>query len=111
MNIWVFWNRTNGEYFATTHLTEEGAYLAAITDILNWYGASDDPDYFFKTLSERGTGPDGDDWTAETAPPYLEEDLKKLSSGELTEVFSEWAELTWDDWDYECEVIETRIQG
>ena len=56
MNIWVYWNRANGENFVTTHLTEKGACLAAITDILNWYGASDDPDYFFKTLSERGTG-------------------------------------------------------
>ena len=109
MNIWVFWNRADGENFATTHLTEKGAYLAAITDILNWYGVSDDPDYFFKTLSERMGDPDN--WTAETAPPHLEEDLKKLSSGELTEVFVQWNELTWDDYEYECEIIQTMIQG
>ena len=109
MNIWVYWNRTNGENFATTHLTEKGAYLAAINDILDWYGARDDPDYFLESLSERMGNPD--DWTAETAPPYLEEDLKKLDSGELTEVFAQWNELTWDDYEYECEILKTRIQG
>ena len=109
MNIWVYWNRTNGENFATTHLTEKGAYLAAITDILNWYGVSDDPDYFLESLSERMGNPD--DWTAETAPPYLEEDLKKLDSGELTEVFAQWNELTWDDYEYECDILHTMIQG
>ena len=54
---------------------------------------------------------DPDDWTAETAPPHLEEDLKKLDSGELTEVFAQWNELTWDDYEYECEILKTRIQG
>ena len=103
MNIWVFWNRADGENFATTHLTEKGAYLAAITDILNWYGVSDDPDYFFKNSAR--------DWTADTAPAHLEEDLKKMSSGELTEVFVQWNELTWDDYEYECEILKTRIQG
>ena len=109
MNIWVFWNRTNGENFATTHLTEKGAYLAAITDILDWYGVSHDPDYFFKTLSERIGDPDN--WTAETAPPHLEEDLKKLDRGELTEVCAQWNELPWDDYEDECEIIQTMIQG
>ena len=41
----------------------------------------------------------------------LEEDLKKLDSGELTEVFAQWNELTWDDYEYECEILKTRIQG
>ena len=107
MNIWVFWNRADGENFATTHLTEKGAYLAAITDILNWYGVSDDPDYFLKTLSERGDNPQ----LAQDPPPYLEEELKKLSHLQLRQIFGEWAELTWDDYEYECEIMKTRIQG
>jgi len=101
MNIWVFWNRANGENFATTHLTEKGAYLAAIDDVVCWLGAQDDPDNFFKSR----------DIPEKERLPHLEEELKKMSRGKLYEVFMQWAELTWDDYEYECEIMETRIQG
>ena len=107
MIIWIFWNRANGENYTTAHLTQKGAYLAGINDILEWYAVRDDPDYFLKTLSERGDNPQ----LAQDPPPYLEEELKKLSHLQLRQIFGEWAELTWDGYEYECEIMKTRIQG
>ena len=41
MNIWVFMGRYDGELFASTHLTEKGAVLAGIFDLLEYLGVHD----------------------------------------------------------------------
>ena len=44
MNIWVFMGRYDGELFASTHLTEKGALLAALADIVEYLGIHDKED-------------------------------------------------------------------
>ena len=44
MNIWVLSGSYEGEQFASSHLTEKGAVLAAIGDVLQLLGVEDDED-------------------------------------------------------------------
>ena len=42
MNIWVLSGSYEGEQFASSHLTEKGACLAAIGDVLEMLGIEDE---------------------------------------------------------------------
>ena len=42
MNIWVMQGIHEGEMFATTHMTEKGAALAAIGEVLSFLGVEDE---------------------------------------------------------------------
>ena len=42
MNIWVMTGSYEGDQFASTHLTEKGAVLAAIEDLLQLLGVEDE---------------------------------------------------------------------
>lgn len=95
MNIWTFVVKYDGELAVSTHITEQGALIAAIEDVLEYLGV--DEAYFDNAEDE------------ETYPPWKDEELKALTRKDLTRVFREWGEHTWDHHNYECEVIKTQV--
>ena len=95
MNIWAFVVKYDGEFAVSTHITEQGALLAAIEDVLEYLGV--DQQYFDNAEDE------------ETYPPWKDEELKGMTRKELTDVFRLWGERTWDHHNYEVEVIKTRV--
>ena len=109
MDIWVMTGTYEGEQFASSHLTEKGAVLAAIADVLQLIGVEDKEDarrVMSNDISGKGLM-DGDE--------PIEWDLEKLRSkprNELWGIFHEWAEYTWDNqMGYSIEVIKTKLEA
>ena len=105
MNIWLAVQAYEGELFATTHLTQKGAWLTAIYDVLEF-------------LTDGPGGSDLDDFrerhglTDEELPPNTVDELEALTSKELSKVFHTWSEYVWDNQcGYMIEVIETKLTG
>ena len=95
MKIWAFVVRYDGDLGVSTHITEQGALMAGIEDVLEYLGISQE--YFDNTEDE------------ETYPPWRDEELKALTRKDLTRVFQDWCEHTWDHHNYECEIITTQV--
>ena len=109
MDIWVMTGTYEGEQFASSHLTEKGAVLAAIADVLQLIGVEDKEDaqrVMSNDISGKGLM-DGDE--------PIEWDLQKLRSmprNELWGIFHEWAEYTWDNqMGYGIEIIKTTLEA
>ena len=109
MNVWVLSGSYEGEQFASSHLTEKGACLAAIADVLELLGVEDEESarqIMSNHISTRGLM-DGDEPT--------EWDLGKMRDmpcSELWGIFGEWSEYTWDShMSYSIEVIKTTLQA
>ena len=97
MNIWTFVCRYDGELSVSTHFTQKGAMLAAIGDVLDYLGITED--YFDDRDDEK------------EYPTWKEEQLADMSSEQLIKVWHLWAERTWDHFNYESEVIKTKVEG
>ena len=113
MNIWVLSGSYEGEQFASSHLTEKGAVLAAIGDVLQLLGVECE-----ETATEtycnrdRRWNEDGDDKAKIEPPEWNMEKMKGMVRDELWGIFGEWSELTWDThMSYQVEVIKTQIQA
>jgi len=108
MNIWVLSGSYEGEQFASTHLTEKGAILAAIGDVFQLLGIEDE-ETAKDVYSNHGQ------FQADTASEPPEWDFEKLSGmcrDELWGVFGEWNEKTWDNcMGYNIEVLKTTLQA
>ena len=109
MDIWVMTGTYEGEQFASSHLTEKGAVLAAIADVLQLIGVEDKEDarrVMSNDISGKGLM-DGDE--------PIEWDLEKLRSQprhEMCGSFLEWAEYTWDNqMGYGIEIIKTTLEA
>ena len=109
MIIWVLSGSYEGEQFASSHLTEKGAVLAAIADVLQLIGVEDKEDaqrVMSNDISGKGLM-DGDE--------PIEWDPDKLRSkprNELWGIFHEWAEYTWDNqMGYGIEIIKTTLEA
>jgi len=96
--------------WASTHLTEKGALLAAIADLLEYLnisdaeGAIDVRNHYGRYSTEA----DGD----HIEIPWDPSELRKLKSSTLYEIFGQWSELTCDnDVGYHVEIIKTMIQA
>jgi len=105
MNIWLAVQAYEGELFATTHITQKGAWLTAIYDLLE-----------FLTVSEGDC--DLDDFkerhglTDEELPPNTVDELEALTSEELQKVFQTWSAYTWDNsCGYMIEVMQRKLEG
>jgi len=97
VNIWAFVVRYDSDLSVSTHFTQKGALLAAIWDILLYLGITEE--YF------------GDGGDEEEYPPWKEEQLAEMNSEQLMGVYQLWAERTWDHFNYESEVIKTKVEG
>ena len=106
MNIWLAVQAYEGELFATTHLTQKGAWLTAIYDVLeflNGDGYDQDLDDF---KDRHGIDSDVD------LPPFTPAELEALTSEEQSKVFHTWSEYTWDnECSYSIEVMQRQLEG
>ena len=107
MDIWVMTGTYEGEQFASSHLTEKGAVLAAIADVLQLIGVEDKEDaqrVMSNDVSGKGLM-EGDE-PIEWEPCKLRE----MPRNELWGIFQEWSEYTWDNqMGYSLEVIKTKL--
>jgi hypothetical protein len=108
MNIWVLSGSYECEQFASSHLTEKGAVLAAIGDVLQLLGVEDDEDarnvYARRMYDGKEKDVDPPEWDMEK--------MKGMIRNELWGIFGEWVELTWDNSQgYNVEVIKTQVQA
>ena len=99
MNIWVFMGRYDGELFASTHLTEKGAILAALSDIVEYLGIG---------VGDTRQDPRTEE---ECSLPWDCDKLKALPTTELWEVYAGYREHLWDDGTYEQEIKQTQVAG
>ena len=107
MNIWVLSGNYDGAQFASSHLTEKGAVLAAIADVLQLLGVEDKEDaqrVMSNDISGKGLmeGDEPIEWDSEK--------LRSKPRNELWGIFHEWSEYTWDNqMGYSIEVIKTKL--
>tara|TARA_B100001123_G_scaffold311083_1_gene347905 strand:+ start:362 stop:685 length:324 start_codon:yes stop_codon:yes gene_type:complete len=107
MIIWVLSGSYEGEQFASSHLTEKGAILAAISDVLQLLGIEDEEDAN-RVMKDRLDG------LMEDEKP-IEWDLEKMRDmprDKLWGIFGEWAEKTWDNsFGYRLEILKTKLEA
>ena len=107
MEIWVLSGSYEGEQFASSHLTEKGAILAAISDVLQLLGVEDE-EGANRVMEARMVG------LMEDEKP-IEWDLEKMRDmprDKLWGIFHEWAEYTWDNqMGYGIEIIKTKLEA
>ena len=104
MVIWVLTGTYEGEQFCSTHLTEKGACLAAIGDVLEMLQIEEE--FQARDVMDRNTPGLSDD------TELIEWDLDKMKGmprTELWDIFHGWSEFTWDMMDYRCEVLRTQV--
>ena len=106
MKVWVMQGIHEGEMFASTHMTEKGAALAAIADVLDYLGVEDE-----ETAQSVVNGRTPLD--AELPDEVTEWDFEKMKDmprTELWKIFGDWSELTWDNsYGYQIDVQTTEI--
>ena len=96
MNVWIVLTRLDSEQYITAHLTEKGAFLHAIEDVVEYLGI--DEKYFANSEDEE----EYPEWHAET--------LKKMKRTELSQVYGDWCERLWDNYEYSTTIEQTRMQ-
>ena len=113
MNIWVLTGSYEGEQFASSHLTEKGAVLAAIGDVLQLLGVECEETATETYGSRDHRWNEDEDDKAEIEPPECDiEKMKGMLRPELWDIFSAWSELTWNShMSYQVEVIKTQVQA
>ena len=111
MNIWVMQGIHEGELFASTHMTEKGAALAALADVLMFLGVEDAETAAAVVNAKHWSAPDVVAEAEKKEP--LEWDqikLRDMKRKELWGIFNQWSELTWDnDCGYQIDVNKTEI--
>ena len=109
MKVWVMQGIHEGELFSTIHMTEKGAALSAISDVLEFLGVDcDDTALSVMNSNYEYTETDG----IQTEPyPWEFDKLQKMTRKELWQIFSDWSQLTWDNsYGYQIDVITRTIE-
>ena len=106
MKVWVMQGIHEGELFSSVHLTEKGAALAAIADVLDFLGVDDEETALAVMNSNSHSIP------TEQSEPF-EWDCNKMRGmkrEELWPIYQSWAELTWsNNYGYQLEVMHQEI--
>ena len=95
MNVWIVLTTFESEQTVTAHLTEKGAFLYAIEDVVQYLGI--DEKYFANSDDEA----EYPEWQSET--------LKKMKRTELSCVYGDWCERLWDNYEYNTNIEHTRM--
>ena len=107
MNIWVLSGSYEGEQFASSHLTEKGAILAAISDVLQLLGVEDE-ESANRVMEGRMVGLMKD----ETPIDWDLQKMRDMSRDKLWGIFGEWNEHTWDNsFGYRLEILKTKLEA
>ena len=93
MRVWILQGVYEGELFGSAHLTEKGAALAAIADVLEFLGIDDEAG----ALGVMDDGYYTSNGEKKTPIPWEYNELRAMSSQELWKVFRAWSEYTWDN--------------
>ena len=93
MRVWILQGVYEGELFSSAHLTEKGAALAAIADVLEFLGIDDEANALH-VMDDGYYTSNGD---KKTPIPWEDSKLRLMSSQELWKVFRAWSEYTWDN--------------
>ena len=110
MNIWVMQGIHDGEMFATTHMTEKGAALAAIGEVLSFLGVEDEETAMTVVNGRHWMDSATADDDKEDPPEWDQIKLRDMKRSDLWKIFGNWSELTWDnDCGYQIEVNKTEI--
>jgi len=96
MNVWIVLTRMDSEQYVTAHLTEKGAYLTAINEVVDYLGI--DEGYFESPEDE------------EEYPEWRGQALKQMKRNELCGIYGEWCERLWDNYEYSTSIEEARMQ-
>ena len=107
MEIWVLSGSYEGEQFASSHLTEKGALLAAISDVLQLLEVEDE-ETARQAMEARMVGLMEDeepiDWDLEK--------MREMPRDKLWGIFGEWSEKTWDNqMSYNLEILKTKLEA
>ena len=100
INTWSTLGVFEGELFTSVHLTEKGALLNALEDMLMFLGIDENPE---EALNRHFDG--------EPAPCYDLAEMYKMNRQQLSTLFNQWAEITWDnDEGYQIEIYKTPVK-
>ena len=99
INLWSFIGIFEGELFTSTHLTEKGALLCAIEDMLMFLGIDERPERAHHHFEDKGP------------PCYDLDEMRKMNRAQLSTLFGQWAEVLWDNQQgYQVEIVKTQVQ-
>ena len=104
MNVWVMMGTYESDPFASVHLTEKYALIAAIRDVMEFLGTLDLADFEARFGSEVADN-DGDFFPAQG--------LQELEAPQLRPIFMAWADLSgvWDNCQgYSITVTQSLVQ-
>jgi hypothetical protein len=107
MDIWCVLIREEYENHPTTHLTQKGALVEAIEQVLNFLGLTKiqtDPQEWTDFLSEALN-----EWTPSDVPCV--ENWREKHCDELWKLYDFLAEFTWDHHHFDIEVTRTQVKA
>ena len=111
MKIWVMQGSYEGELFCSTHLTEKGAALAVIGDLLEFLDVESEETAL--SVQNNRYSPNTDD--EQTEPfEWDQEKMKSMTRVELWKIFGDWTEISWEQMSergYRIDVSPTEIQA
>lgn len=95
MYIWVVQGVHQREPFSSVHMTEKGALVAAVVDVLDFLGV-ECKESALDVMNSRYTYTETD---GEQTVPYEWElaKLREMTRVELRHTFRKWTALTWDN--------------
>ena len=115
MKVWVMQGSYEGELFCSTHITEKGAALAAIADILEFLDVGDEASAL-DVIQDRYVyeAPVGEEDDRAEPIEWDQKKMKDMKREELWKIFNAWSEISWDrmaDRGYNLDVNATEIQA
>ena len=94
MKVWVLHGSYDAEMFTSIHLTEKGFALAAIADVMEFFGIDSDEEAI-RVIGDSYAYRDID--VEEIEPLHWNHEiLKDMSSKELWKIFADWTETCWE---------------
>ena len=106
MKLWVLHGTYESEMFTSIHLTEKGCALAAIADVMEFFGIDSDEEAL-RVMNDSYAYRDTD---GEQTEPFEwdHERLKDMTSEQLWKVFNQWCEISWDEFGHRCYNIDAQ---
>ena len=94
MKLWVLHGTYESEMFTQLHLTEKGCALAAIADVMEFFGIDSDEEAM-RVMNDSYAYRDTD---GEQTEPFEwdHERLKDMTSKQLWKIFGDWTETCWE---------------
>jgi len=108
MKVWVMQGIHEGDLFSSVHLTEKGAALAAIADVLEFLGVEDEE----TALSAMNNNYEYTETDGEQTEPFEwdQTKMRDMKREELWPIYQSWAELTWsNNYGYQLDIMRTEI--